>query len=775
MKRSFKGKMLATVLSLSLLQVPVFGGLAYAANSVTTTSVISTSSGATAAPGGVLDESLAKISKEEAVERFKKLFPALKDAEAVSVDLGNPNQYPPSNEMVWTIQWSLNVENGSHGFDSAIDAITGDIITYYNPLPREESYYPAKISKEEAEKLAKQFIPVASPSIKEGDKLKLVPVESDYPQALFGPVQYSFAYQVEVNGIPSTNSQVQIVVDGNGNITNYSGFRTRNDYPSPDTTLTAAQAAEKMKKDLKLQLAYIPGSDYYMNRTDTSKYRLGYIPVSGIGLIDAKTGKYLDEKGEPVDALPAAGYSAITSSATPFKPHAGEELTKEEALAVVAAAVGTEMPEDTRQASLGSDGDGRKRWSIWSGDPFGGQQTHAEVDAVTGQLLSYSTYSYSSRESSAGQAQSAAKPAITEAEAKKKAQDLITKLYPNASDSLKLIERDGMVSYNPDTAFMYSFQQFYNDKPIQPTSVQVNLDGQGNLAQYYSMTVSADKLGKLDSLTAKISEDDALKLYRDAIRAELQYSTVGGSYVEGKVQEPQLKLVYTPKMNEDGSWGMMVNAVSGKLEQQYISVGSSDQKGELPADAKKHWASKSLETMFDYGIMKPEADGLIHPDKAVNNGDWITMLLAGFTGGGQSYITPQKQRFADIPVDSEYAPAVEYLVQRGFLKASPTQKLQPERVLTRGDLAVWLTKLLKYDRLSEFMGNAADVTKLKDAAQIKNKGAAMIAMKLGLLTAENGKFNPNAPVTKAQISTVLLRLATLQDKVDAPIMNSYYY
>lgn len=769
MKRSMKGKLLATVLSLSFLP---FGGLAYAADSsFTSTSVISSSSGATAASGGVLDESQAKISKDEAVERFKKLFPDLfKDAEVVSVDLGNPNQYPPSNEMIWTIQWSISVENGTHGFDSAIDAITGDIITYYNPLPKEEAYYPAKVSREEAEKIAKQFISVASPSLKTADKLQLKPIESDYPQALFGSVQYSFSYQVQVNGIPSSNSQIQVVIDGNGKITDYRGFGSRTDYPSSETTLTAEQAAEKMKKDLKLQLAYIPGADYYTNRTNTSAYRLGYIATGGIGLIDAKSGKYFDEQGQQADSLPSSGYSAITSSAAPFQPHKGEELTKEEALEIVSAITGSDVSEDTIQASS-SDRNGRKTWSLWLGDPFNGPQGRAEVDAATGQLIEFYTYSYPSGNSSA---QETAKPAISEADAKTKAQDLVTKLYPNASGSLKLIDRSGTVSYSPDTAYMFSFQQFYKDKPVQLSNVQINLDGQGNLTQYYATTTPTDKLSELDSLTAKISEDEALKLYRDAISTELQYTTIGGNYVGGKLQEQQTKLVYTPVIKELENTGVILNAVTGKLEQQFDFYGTTAEKGELPADAKKHWASKSLQTMFDYGIIKPDSDGLIHPDKTVNNGDWINMLQAGFTGG-INYITSDKQRFADIPVGSEYAQAVEYLVQRGFLKASPTQKLHPELALTRGDLAVWLTKLLKYEKLSEFMASGTDVSKLKDAAQIKNKGAVTIAMKLGLLTADKGKFNPNAPVTRAQISIVLLRLATLQDKVDTPIMNNNNY
>lgn len=773
MKRSIKGKALATALSLSLLQVPLFGGLAHAASDASATvSAIAVAAGeGSASSSSVLDESLAKISKDEAVEKFKKLFPELKDAQAVSVQLGNPNQYPPSNEMIWTIEWSVAVENGTHGFSTSIDAITGDILTYFYPIDQESSYYPAKVTKDEAEKIAKQFISVVAPSIK-ADKLQLSQAESNYPQALFGPVQYTFIYQMQVNGIPTSNSQIQITVDGNGKITNYYGSSTNKNYPSPDTTMTVAQAEEKMKEGIKLQLAYIPNADYYNSPLKASDYRLGYLAINGTRLIDAKSGKFLDDNGQPVDSLPGISYSAISSTAPPFQPHKGGELTKEEAVAVVEAALGQELSDE--QGSISSDRNGHKVWNISSGNPFGGEQIQAGVDAATGQLTQFFTYDYSSAGSSADEAQTAAQSSLTEAQAKAKAQDLVTKLYPNASGTLKLIERPGNFSYGPDIAYTYLFQQFYKDKPIEPSTVQINYDAEGNLKQYYATTTPEETLSKLDSLTAKITEEEALKLYRDALSAELQYATVGGNYVAGKLQEQQAKLVYSPVLkNFQNNVGIFVNAISGKLEQQYNFLGMPVEKGELPADVKKHWASKSLETMFNYGIIKPESDGLIHPDQTINTGDWVNILLASFVAG-QYYNTPEKQRFADIPLDSEYANAVDYLVQRGFLQSSPTQKLHPEQALTRGNLAVWLTKLLKYDKLSEFMASDTDVTKLKDAAKIKNKGAATIAIKLGLLTPDNGKFNPDSPVTKAQISTVLLRLATLQNKVDSPIMNNYY-
>lgn len=50
-----------------------------------------------------------------------------------------------------------------------------------------------------------------------------------------------------------------------------------------------------------------------------------------------------------------------------------------------------------------------------------------------------------------------------------------------------------------------------------------------------------------------------------------------------------------------------------------------------------------------------------------------------------------------------------------------------------------------------------------------------VAVKLGLLQGENGKFNPADLVTKAEAATVLIKLVELQGKTDQPIGQSMYY
>ncbi|MNC59671.1 hypothetical protein D3C75_1094970 [compost metagenome] len=95
--------------------------------------------------------------------------------------------------------------------------------------------------------------------------------------------------------------------------------------------------------------------------------------------------------------------------------------------------------------------------------------------------------------------------------------------------------------------------------------------------------------------------------------------------------------------------------------------------------------------------------------------------------------------------------------------------MQPEKKLTREELAVTLASFLKYTKLSAFLQDDAVLNAFSDSAAIQNKGAAALSVRLGLLQAENGKFNPQQSVTKAQAAVIIMKLVELQGKVDQAI------
>lgn len=781
-RNPLRNKAIATALTLTLLQVPLFGSLASAASSASATA---TATNTATGSASAVDESQAQITKEQAVERIRSLFPGMKDATADRIQFGENNTYPPTKEAVWTIDWSVRSSDGSssYGFSSTVDAITGDIVQFYYPYTEQLNssvYYPPKVTKDKAETIAKQFIAKASPSLADVDKLKLVPNNiGRSTNALFGPIHYDFMYELLINGIPTSQS-INIMIDGNGNVTSYSGYRSQQKYPSAEAKVTAAQAEEKYKKDVQLELAYIPSSFYAYTGNNKEPYRIGYVQTSSnVGYVDAQTGDYFNEIGS-VKSNGLREYTPIEPTGKLFEPHSGQELTEAEATAIVLELANIPESYGTPQVMLNTEYRGLKQkvWTFWWNNysPTGlGGSINATLDAATGRLIDFSNYDYSSIGTEEVKAE---KPAssLTEQQAQAKAMEYIKKLYPDAASKLKLMSSNNVIYGNSNISYSYGFQQFYKDIPIQGQSVSISFDGEGKLVNYSDWTKNEADFVKLLPSTASLLSSEAARLkYVDAISLELRYVSTGGYHVDGAYQDVLTRLAYVPLINKNADT-YFVNAVSSSIELLYdwSGTGASGQKGELPADARKHWASEQLATLYEHNVLKADADGLLHPDKQLTTGEWMNLLYAGFYPDNvnyyQYYYNGKKQLFADVDSDSPYASAARFFVQRGWLEASDKKNLNPDKLLTRGELAIWLTKLLNYDQLSEFMVNDTDVNKLKDAASIRNKGAAALVMKLGLLTAADGKFNPNVSVTRADASVIMMRLVYLQGRVDTPIM-----
>lgn len=208
----------------------------------------------------VADPENVKFSKEQAIERVKESFPVLKKAEVQSVQLGQTNRYPlPNNQMVWEIDWRYSVENSSHGFSSKVDAITGDILSVHIPsilTEDQSSFYPPEVTRDEAKKLAKQFIQNAAPNqVYDALLIGETPYSTNDP--LFGPVSYHFSFHPMVNGAPSPNQRYHIEITGNGDLESFNVPYDSIEYPSSETKLSLSEATKQFKEDLNLQLSYI--------------------------------------------------------------------------------------------------------------------------------------------------------------------------------------------------------------------------------------------------------------------------------------------------------------------------------------------------------------------------------------------------------------------------------------------------------------------------------------------------------------------------------------
>lgn len=769
-------------LSVALPQGAAFAEEVAASSTSTTTVVVDSGNagtGSSKSGNRAADPSKAKITKELAIAKVREWFPALEASTVSQVDYGVNNVYPaPSNQDVWTIQWQVEVGNGSYGFSSQVDAITGDLIHTYISFPREgnKSYYPPKITREQALEKARAFIAKVVPSlsvdeVKESDSM----FYSD-AQTLFGPVNYNFNFSILKNGLPSGFESINITITGDGEVTQFSRPGEKLDYPSSIPTVSKADAEKKLREEFQVELGYVP---LYKNGA-ISDWVLAWGPASDATQpINALTGYKINSEGEEITATKVT-YSDVPMGTKLFQPRTSTtELTSDEAAKLVEQIVFIPEGRKLSYPNLGKDYQNpeRKTWRLrWEEDrqnmagPFYfPAQTSATVDALTGQILEFQIESYNYGEPREPLAAPSGAAKLNYDQAKQRALEWVNQLYPQASRDLKLMERGETWSrLSNGEQYRFELNRYVNDIPVLSGGVSITVDAYGRLF-FYSINRGEVPANMPDGKAVTVTAEQALKSYLDNYELELQYSQIGGYTIDNTYVEPKVYLVYSPQSKEASKAYQVLNAVTGKWVTTFEDLRTEQMGGNVePKDLKGHWAEADLKTLIQYRILEPDDQGNLNPDQSITVGEWLTYTVKAanpyYTGYVQASSTAAK---AGISVDHPYYHVVSYAAELGWIDTIDPSQL--DKVLTREQLAVLLTSIVKYDRLANFYGKDVLNPQFSDAEKITRPGEVAIAVRLGLLQGQNGKFNPQRPVTKAEAASILMRLVKLQGKTDQAI------
>jgi len=735
-------------------------------------------------------EETANITRAEAEARVKKLFPLLRDAKLDQISFGS-NSYPPPSDAVWTLHWTVTSEDGrsSHGFSIEMDAMTGDLLSAYIPetVLGEPAYYPPKLSREQARKAAEALIAKAVPSLK-GAALKTADGVA-FEGTLFGPFQYSFMFEAEHNGIPMPFHSVHVNIDGNGNVTHLSYRPVPKDVPAATKLITKEQAAAAYKERLNLQLTYVNANAY----GTTPKWVLAWTPSPAhSSVMDAITGEWLGFGGSPLQETAASvKYEAIASAGgSGFKPErpSGATITQQRAAELVASVY--PLPEDyaLEQHALQNDYmSGTQVWRLyWRPDEapsFGfPPAVTASVDAKTGQIYEIRKEMYPPY---AGPSEAEAAPGkpISEAEARRKADDLVVKLFPDAAQTLKRIE--GALTNEPQAVaegFAFHYQPFRNGYPLEGHSVRVQLGEDGRIVSYAAwgagLALESSDLPK----EAAVTKSEAERLWLERSDFRLQYERFGGFYVDnGEQIKETTRLVYRHHWKEDGA-SSVLDASTG----EWVATGYPAPfiAGEpiVPTDIEGHAAEEELRTLARFRVLDTDEEGRAAPDADITRAQWAQWLAAAvdpqsLLGGYYGpYDTEQKPYYSDVPVDDPLHQALRTLAQMRWIEVDKNKasSFGPDRAVTREEIAVWAVHVLRYDRLAELLRDDPEIAEASDFEQIAHPGAAALAVKLGLLTIENGRWEPERAMTRAEAASLLMKLVRLQSSVDQQVHGRMY-
>ncbi|MNS41519.1 hypothetical protein D3C72_738740 [compost metagenome] len=711
----------------------------------------------------------AKISSAQADKAVKEMFPLLSKVTLSSADFGVKNSYPVDYDKKWELRYNFQMGNWGTSLDAQVDGVTGEVLSASLPGRLIQMYTKegaTKVDQTSAKKIALDWL---SANVK---GLDVQSIKENYGYngqygSLFVAQDYYFNFKVPVNGLYSDYETVQVGVNNYGEVTMYSRNKAYAEYPSPKPAITLESAEQKFKDSFDVELTYIPER---LNPRETTKYFLGYSPVDrSMNSIDAVTGKKTDPQVGAVQTVQKT--EDIPSGGINFTPSKETIQDGDEALERIKTLIPipTEFTAEYKQLSRNWNNPTQKAWNISlrnkqaSGTPDEG--IHAEVEASTGQILSFRYDTYN--------------PPVTEykpkgkilnsKEAKEKAFQTVKKLVPNASSEYKLtsaIDRDSKVS---SSTYQYNFKRYIHGIPVINDSIDLSLSSDGVIRSFSAGTQA--NAAVFPESKPVISKEEAKNLYLKDWKMELKYERFGGSYqLDGSSSPVSIKLVYAPvsKSSELGNDYLAfspIDAITGKSREIYAPYGGG--KAKEATDIKGHPLEKALAEAVQYRVLLPDDNGLVLPNDQITQGEWINMAARAVNPDlGYYYGSLDDSSIAGVNVDSPYYQGLQVFVNNNWLTVDPDRTLTLDAKLTRDQLAKYLVEMLEYNKLSQFYNQPADLLGAADASSITNKGAAAIVLKLKLLDLKDGKFSPGALVTRAEAADVLVRLKDLVGQTD---------
>ena len=245
--------------------------------------------------------------------------------------------------------------------------------------------------------------------------------------------------------------------------------------------------------------------------------------------------------------------------------------------------------------------------------------------------------------------------------------------------------------------------------------------------------------------------ETAVKLYRiipadkkkSASAAELEFTrSKDGKYLELEVKElGQFAVVYA-EADEEAPMDDRTEAPVAK---------------ESRTDISGHWAESMIRNAMQKGIMTGVGNGDFAPNAAMTRGMLITALgrmegvKAGMYEGGS---------FADVKQEDYFASFVAWAVAENIASGMSETVFAPNAEVTREQLAVFLYQYAQKKGIA-LTGESKTFT---DAEGISDwaKDAVAALTGAGLLNGRpDGSFNAKGKATRAEVATVLVKLAEM--------------
>ncbi|WP_422446822.1 YcdB/YcdC domain-containing protein [Thermoanaerobacterium sp. DL9XJH110] len=695
----------------------------------------------------------AAFSQEEAIDMVKSLF------DTSVYDKFTINYNEGKDQKIWNLNWSRSKEPyGS--LSVTVDADKGHILNLYmyKGPDKKPSLLP-RLSEEEARRKAEEFARKVQPE----EFAKTRYIEREEP--IYRPMEtiryrreYYFNFVRVENDIPVEGDGFNITVDaGSGDILSYNFNWSYDKLPSAGNIISVEQAEKVFKDKVGLKLIYQRFFDYE-SRQDAVKLVYTVDGPSRV-LIDATSGELITEgyyDGPYYGDLGGGGEFMKSPQRVALTPQEQKEveatkncISKDAAVRAVQKYL--KIPEGYEQnyANLYEDYENpeRKVWNIgWDKKPtsqgdYG--SIHAQVDAVSSELLSFNIYDDS-------RYRGELKQNYDRDAARKKAEEFLKKIQPGRFEEVKLEEPRGEMNLEKVREHYFNFVRQVNGIPYPANGFSVGVDPAGGGIISYSMRWQEREFPKADGV---LSKEEAENMFLKDVGLELSYVRVYRPEEQSGQYYLAYKLKPAPSSNFD-AYDLKPLDYRGNPIEKKTQTAFTDIQG--------HWAEKDIKLLVDIGVIEPKEDRF-RPDEDITQGDFLKLLMIATNRLTQ--IDEIALKFGatasekDTDAKDEIQKYIEAAIKMGLVKKG---EVDAEKPLSREQMAAFLIRTLDFEKVASIPGIYN--VPAKDAAAVapEYRGHVAIAMGLKLVTGSGGNFDPKGKVTRAQAATVLVRMLNIE-------------
>ncbi|MGP0584256.1 S8 family serine peptidase [Paenibacillus timonensis] len=173
---------------------------------------------------------------------------------------------------------------------------------------------------------------------------------------------------------------------------------------------------------------------------------------------------------------------------------------------------------------------------------------------------------------------------------------------------------------------------------------------------------------------------------------------------------------------------------------------------------KYAWAVDAIEILASKDILAGSLDGSFHPETQVTRAEFVSMLVRALELKADPNAVSAVS-FSDVPAGNWYEEAVKIATSRGLISGYASGIFAPDRPITRGEMAVVLSKTLEL--LGHSTGSAGEVVGFADQTRIPSWASESVARvtSLGIMKGKAGnRFEAELPTTRAEAAVVVYRI-----------------